>query len=103
MGIEADQEIPYLDAVASWYDRVYLPLVEGIRDAGILKEFPNRTESDLYLWLIEHLWYLREAGEIDEDEPFDEAARTYAERFSQRPGRRMRAAWRSARRIAGLG
>jgi hypothetical protein len=103
LGIEADQAIPYLDAVASWYDRVYLPLVEGIRDAGILKEFPNRTESDLYLWLIEHLWYLREAGEIGEDKPLDEAARTYAERFSQRPGRRMRAAWRSARRIAGLG
>jgi hypothetical protein len=103
LGIEADQEIPYRDAVASWYDRVYLPLVEGIREAGVLKEFPERTESDLYLWLIEHLWYLREAGEIDEDEPFDEAARSYAERFSQRPGRRLaRAVWQRARRIAGL-
>jgi hypothetical protein len=103
LGIEAEREIPYLDAVASWYDRVYRPLVEGIREAGILKEFPTRTEGDLYLWLIEHLWYLREAGELDEDEPFEEAARTYAERFSQRPGRRMaRAVWRSARRIAGL-
>jgi len=102
LGIEAEQEIPYLDAVASWYDRVYLPLVEGIREADILKEFPNRTEADLYLWLVEHLWYLREAGEIDADEPLDEAARTYAEQFGQRPGRRMRAAWRSARRIAGL-
>jgi len=78
--------------------------VEGIREAGVLREFPSRTESDLYLWLIEHLWYLREAGEIDEDEPFDEAARSYAERFSQRPGRRMaRAVWQRARRIAGLG
>jgi len=103
LGIEAAREIPYLDAVASWYDRVYLPIVEGIREAGMLKEFPERSEADLYLWLIEHLWYLREAGELDEDGPIDEAARTYAEQFSQRPGRRVRAAWRSARRIAGLG
>ncbi len=104
LGIEAGQDIPYLDAVASWYDRVYLPLVEGIREAGILKEFPARTETDLYLWLIEHLWYLREAGELDEDEPLEEAARLYAERFSERPARRMvRAVWRGARRFAGMG
>jgi hypothetical protein len=104
LGIEAHQEIPYMDAVVSWYDRVYLPLVEGIREAGVLKEFPERTEADLYLWLIEHLWYLREAGDLDEDEPFDEAARLYAERFGERPAHRMaRAVWRSARRIAGLG
>jgi hypothetical protein len=104
LGIEAHHEIPYPDAVASWYDRVYLPLVEGIREAGVLEDFPARTEADLYLWLIEHLWYLREAGEIDDDEPLDEAARLYAERFRQRAGRRMaRAVWRGARRIAGRG
>jgi hypothetical protein len=104
LGIEASQEIPYLDAVVSWYDRVYLPLVEGIREAGVLKEFPERTEADLYIWLIEHLWYLREAGEIDEDEPFDAAARTYADQFSPRTTRRLaRAVWRGARRITGLG
>jgi hypothetical protein len=78
MGIEARQEIAYADAVASWYDRVYVPLIEGIREADVLKEFPARTESDLYLWLIEHLWYLRESGELDEDEPFDETVRSYA-------------------------
>lgn len=101
LGIEANQEIGYADAVASWYDRVYLPLVEGIREAGMLKEFPSRTPTDLYLWLIEHLWYLREAGEIDEDEPVETAARQYAERFSQRPTRRLaRAVLSSARRIA---
>jgi len=47
LGIEAAREIPYLDAVASWYDRVYLPIVEGIREAGMLREFPERTEADL--------------------------------------------------------
>jgi hypothetical protein len=62
LGIEANQEIGYEAAVGSWYDRVYLPLVEAIREAEVLKECPQRTEADLYLWLVEHLWYLREAS-----------------------------------------
>jgi nucleotide-binding universal stress UspA family protein len=31
-----------------------LPVVTLIRDRGILREFPDRTETDLYLWLAEH-------------------------------------------------
>jgi len=62
LGIESGRAIPYAKAVASWYDRVYMPIVEGIREASLLREFPKRSEADLYLWLIEHLWYLREAG-----------------------------------------
>jgi hypothetical protein len=77
---------------------VYLPLVEAIHEADVLKEFPQRTAADLYLWLIEHLWYLREACELDEDQPLDVTARTYAERFSQRPRRRVA---RAVRRIVG--
>jgi hypothetical protein len=88
-GIEADREIPYDEAVASWYDRVYLPLVEGIREAGILRDFPRRSEADLYLWLIEHLWYLRESGDLDEAAPLDAAARSYADGFSPRTTRRI--------------
>jgi hypothetical protein len=87
LGIESEQEVAYSDAVASWYDRVYLPIVEGIREAAMLSDFPKRTEADLYVWLIEHLWYLREAGELDEETPLDEAARSYASRFSRRPRR----------------
>jgi hypothetical protein len=87
LGIESKHEVPYPDAVASWYDRVYLPIVEGIREAAMLRDFPQRTEADLYVWLIEHLWYLREAGELDEDAPLEAAARSYASRFSQRPRR----------------
>src|SRR5216683_4928192 len=94
LGIELDREIPYAEAVASWYDRVYLPIVDGIREASMLREFPKRTEADLYLWLIEHLWFLREAGELDENAPIDEAARSYADGFSQRPSRRLARALR---------
>src|SRR5438270_7955857 len=106
LGIELEREITYQEAVASWYDRVFMPIVEGIREAAMLREFPKRTEADLYLWLIEHLWYLREAGELDENAPLDESARFYADafadvyadadaaRFSMRPIRKLARALR---------
>jgi nucleotide-binding universal stress UspA family protein len=42
------------EAAADWYDSVYMPIVRVIRDQGLLREFPGRTETDLYLWLAEH-------------------------------------------------
>jgi hypothetical protein len=54
MGIEQDIEIPYEEAVKSWYYNVYLPFVEAVRKSGILKHFPGRTETDLYVWVIEN-------------------------------------------------
>ncbi len=61
LGIEQGREVPYEEAVASWYDRVYRPLVEVFRRTGALAHFPGRTEADLYVWVSEHLHYLREA------------------------------------------
>jgi nucleotide-binding universal stress UspA family protein len=54
MGIEQQREIPFKEAVADWYDSVYLQVVGHIREWGILRDFPNRTEADLYLWIAEH-------------------------------------------------
>jgi hypothetical protein len=96
LGIERRQPVNWSDAVASWYDRVYLPLVESIRASGVLSDFPGRTEADLYLWIIEHHWYLRQSGEVDDRAPLDEVVRGYAAAFSQRPRRRLA---RLARRL----
>jgi nuclear transport factor 2 (NTF2) superfamily protein len=52
--VECGCEISYEEAVGSWYDNVYLPLVQLIREREILKDFPGRTEADLYTWLIVH-------------------------------------------------
>jgi len=54
MGIDEQREIGYEEAVAHWYDEVYLPIVRWIHDLGILHYFPGRTETDLYLWISEH-------------------------------------------------
>jgi hypothetical protein len=60
LGEYRNKEVSYDDAVISWYDYVYLPIVEMIREQKILDEFPGRTETDLYLWIIRHQWFLRE-------------------------------------------
>jgi len=54
LGLEQQQDIPFEEAVTHWYDTVYLPVVKMIRERGILRYFPNRTETDLYLWISEH-------------------------------------------------
>lgn len=54
MGLEQKREIPYDEAVMHWYDVVYLPIERIIQERGILRDFPDRTATDLYLWLSEH-------------------------------------------------
>lgn len=61
MGLEQQREIPYEEAVVHWYDTVYEPVAEIIRQKGLLQDFPHRTETDLYLWLAEHRAELEEA------------------------------------------
>lgn len=56
------QETPsYQEATAQWYDRVYLPVVEIIREQGILQYFPERTEADMYILFVEHQDELKSA------------------------------------------
>lgn len=95
LGEEFEHEISYEEAVVSWYDQVYAPIVEAIREADMAREFPGRTEADLYVWLIEHLWYLREAGQLEEDIFLEAAARTFGTSFSSRPRRRLARAVRN--------
>ncbi len=54
MGLDFQREIDWDEAVVHWYDEVYLPVVEMIRARGLMKELPERTETDFYVWLAEH-------------------------------------------------
>lgn len=48
-------------AATRWYDTVYMPVVQTIREQGALHEFPGRTETDLYIWVAQHLAALHES------------------------------------------
>ncbi|HEY3474269.1 MAG TPA: universal stress protein, partial [Anaerolineales bacterium] len=51
---KAQCNIPFQQAVEDWYDTIYIPLAEAIRDRGLLQWFPDRTTTDLYLWIAEN-------------------------------------------------
>ncbi len=58
MGLDLQRDVSEEEAIADWYDNVYMPVINVIRETNILKEFPNKTEGDLYLWVLDHQHYL---------------------------------------------
>jgi hypothetical protein len=60
MGIDQKRPIEWEEAVLDWYDHIYAPVIHAIRENRILDKFPRHTEADLYLWIMDHRWYLRE-------------------------------------------
>ena len=38
----------------SWYRDIYLPFAEAVRERGMMRWFPERTITDLYVWMAEH-------------------------------------------------
>ncbi|MGA7731808.1 MAG: transcriptional regulator [Chloroflexia bacterium] len=79
MGIEQNRPIEWEEAVLDWYDNIYKPLAEIIERTGILRDFPGRTVGDLYLWIMDHRWYLRE--ESGEEIGMETAALRYTEAY----------------------
>ena len=58
------------EAVRAWYDQLYRPICEMIRDSGVMAHFPKRTRTDLYLWITTHFRQLNQRlprpDELDE-------------------------------------
>ena len=87
LGLDEQREIPYGEAVARWYDEVYEPTVRVIAEEQVLDDFPERTEADLYLWIIEKRHYL---GERDHQEvSLEQAATEFSREFRSGPGRKQ--------------
>lgn len=67
LGLDERRDVTWNDAVRSWRDTVFTPMIQTIHESGILDEFPSRTEADLYLYTMTHLHRLRAlygAGEV---------------------------------------
>lgn len=75
--------VQWSDAVMSWYDNIYLPVVEAIRQHKLLADFPDRTEADLYLWIAYHREDLAKRYELAPLSA-DAAVRTFAQVHSDR-------------------
>ncbi len=73
LGLQKGRSVPLPEAAASWYDNVYKPIAEAIRQHKVLEQLPGWTEADLYVE-ITHRWLkLSEGGEASGPDPAVEA------------------------------
>ena len=91
MGIDLQREVSWDEAVGDWYDTVYLPQVEAMRRLHASTAFPGRTETNLFLSIMNHRHYVTE--QLGEDPGPDEAVIDFMARFGP---------WRARRRFRRL-
>ena len=51
---QKSEEMSMDDAVASWFETVYMPVIVCAKKYRIMKYAKNRTESDLYVWITRY-------------------------------------------------
>ena len=82
-----EEEIPFSDALVSWYNNVYNPVIAIIREQWLLVNFPGRTEADLYVWIIKHWDFLKKKyGKY----PLAKAAGDFSRKYGQSDGKFLR-------------
>ena len=54
MNEQLGRAVTTAEAVTSWYDDIYLPIERVVREQAITRRFPDRTEADIYLWVMAH-------------------------------------------------
>lgn len=87
MGQERGQPVSLEEAAENWCQDIYRPLVRLASRLDLLKDFPTRTPTDLYLWLSRHMHFLRQ--EYGDEFPAEVAAEDFQERFSEVPVRKF--------------
>jgi len=83
-----EEIINFKQASLIWYDNIYLPAIEIIKSYGLLEKFPDRTETDLYIWINEHKRYL--SLKYGRDVVIKFAAKDFLFRYSANPFRRFK-------------
>ena len=82
-----EEEIPFSEALVSWYKNVYSPVIAIIREDWYLANFPGRTESDLYVWIVKHWDFLKKKyGGYS----LADAAQDFSRKYGQSKGRFFR-------------
>jgi hypothetical protein len=76
-----EDELPFWKALVSWYENVYQPIAVGIAEDGLLARFPDRTVSDLYVYVVRHWDELKKKYGLAY--PLEAATRDYGKRYGE--------------------
>lgn len=82
-----ESEVNFEEAAAAWYELIYLPGVQIIRESGLLQAFPGRTEADLFAWMSLHRDRLRES--YGDYEKLADLAQSLLEVYKEKPAEKM--------------
>ncbi|MEM6430956.1 MAG: DUF4032 domain-containing protein [Deinococcota bacterium] len=90
------QEVNWDEAVGLWYNELYQPIVDEIREHNVMDRFPGRTEADLYLWIMDHRYYLveRYGNDVSSHDAAVDFAKNHAPVAPRRWWQRARYHWR---------
>jgi hypothetical protein len=79
---KSSEEIPFSDALVSWYKEVYEPIIKIINEEKLCRNFSGRSPSDLYVWIVRHWDFLKKKNGV----PYSvsNAARNFTLRYGNR-------------------
>lgn len=89
------EEISMTDAIMSWHNTVYMPVVNTIVQHKIMRKFKRRTVSDLYVWLVKYWDELKKAmgGDFSLDQAVEEFTQNYTESFATKIKNYFKKVW----------
>lgn len=99
-GLEWRRSVTWRESVTDWYDQLYLPTIEEIRSQKLLSGFPGRTEADLYLWIMDHRYFL--SRRLGHDVGAEEATHSYQQRFALGLKIKLERLWNWIRKVWAL-
>jgi hypothetical protein len=84
----ASEELPFAGALVSWYNNVYKPIIQIIKDEWLDVNFPGQGPSDLYVWIVKHWDFLKKKYGVHYN--ISDAARDFSVKYGQSRGRIFR-------------
>jgi len=78
------RELPVIYASYDWYENRFLPAVAIIEEEDVLRGFPHRTYTDLYVWIQQHKYYLSQ--KVGYDVGFDFTAHDFFKKYKKVKG-----------------
>lgn len=77
----SDKEISFQEAMISWHDKVFKPIIDLVKKGGVLYRFPGRTPADMYVWLSRHWDALKQ--KYGQNYPVSKAVEDFSIRYGQ--------------------
>ena len=74
-----EEEVSMEEAVNSWFNTVYLPIVTSVRKCHILHKFPKRTLADMYVWIVRYWDSLKHT--FGDDIPIDRVVQDFGKHY----------------------